>query len=228
MDHPRSHPNGGPAGLPHGLAFRRYSGRDFSRCTELSAGAWPITRLAVRDDLGMKRLLNCYTRTAVLSSTWHEVALCEGKVAGFLFGRINRRCGILHKIRMQIYMPCIALYFLLLVQRRMKDPSLFMSKFIETEGEARRSGKGFDGEVVLFVVDDAYRGRGIGRQLMNRFLAHAGESGAGVIYLYTDVESNWRFYEHYGYQLHATFNDPFVSYLRGEKLTGSVYKYRLK
>lgn len=55
-----------------------------------------------------------------------------------------------------------------------------------------------DSEVQLFVVDAAYRGQGLGRSLLGRFVDHLRAENKRTVYLYTNMVSNWRFYEKYG------------------------------
>jgi ribosomal protein S18 acetylase RimI-like enzyme len=66
--------------------------------------------------------------------------------------------------------------------------------------------KGCEGVVQALVVDDAWRGRGIGEALMHEAEAWAAGRGLGTTALYTRVDRDRAraFYERIGYRLKAT------------------------
>ena len=44
-----------------------------------------------------------------------------------------------------------------------------------------------------------------------------------TVYLYTDVESNWKFYDIYGFRKYREFHDYELSFLRGKKTMSFLY-----
>lgn len=55
-----------------------------------------------------------------------------------------------------------------------------------------------DAEMLVFAVDSAYRGRGIGRELFDRTVDSLSDEGAVDFYLHSDSSSSFTFYEHRG------------------------------
>jgi GNAT superfamily N-acetyltransferase len=81
----------------------------------------------------------------------------------------------------------------------------------------------------LLVVDDKFRGIGIGRQLLERHLEHARMKGVGVISVYTtDPGCNWGFYEAYGFKKAVEFDDDIGSYLEGVRSKGLIFTLDLR
>lgn len=60
------------------------------------------------------------------------------------------------------------------------------------------NGNSFDGEVVLFLVDETMRGRGVGRMLFDHAMQDFRLSGVNRYFLFTDTRCNVGFYNHRG------------------------------
>ncbi|MDO5852812.1 MAG: GNAT family N-acetyltransferase [Thermoplasmata archaeon] len=68
-----------------------------------------------------------------------------------------------------------------------------------TDAELLKSaGRGFDGELVLLIVSGDARGRGIGRKLYNLALDEFRSRGCREIFLFTDDDCGYGFYESSG------------------------------
>lgn len=57
------------------------------------------------------------------------------------------------------------------------------------------SGIGFEGELMLFIVDVACRGQGIGSVLYSKAVQYLRTQNCRRFFLYTDSSCTWRFYE---------------------------------
>lgn len=74
---------------------------------------------------------------------------------------------------------------------------------MERDGEAidalsARAASGYPAEVVLFMLDAAARGLGLGRRLFDQGLETMRGAGADRYFLYTDTTCTYTFYEHRG------------------------------
>lgn len=56
----------------------------------------------------------------------------------------------------------------------------------------------FDGEVSLLIVDKNYRGKGIGKKMINKIFEYAKEDNMKNIEILTDESCNFKFYENCG------------------------------
>lgn len=63
-------------------------------------------------------------------------------------------------------------------------------------------------EIVLFVIDEAYRGLGIGSILWRLFKDHCHDSNSEIIRVETNKLGASAFYEKIGFRFYANFNSP--------------------
>lgn len=86
-----------------------------------------------------------------------------------------------------------------------------------------------DGEVNMFATRTVYRGRGMGRKLMDTFIkAVKGKRGKGA-YVCTDTASSYHFYEAYGFTKKKEFKLRAFRYsLPGKNHKGLIYYLPLK
>lgn len=74
----------------------------------------------------------------------------------------------------------------------------------DTLGE--KDARFFDGEVNLFIVNQAFQGQGLGKQLMDRYMDFCRDNKLKSVFLWTDEDCNHSFYSRYGFSLHKRFN----------------------
>ena len=206
--------------------FRPYAARDADRCAALAADVWPIVRAVVATE-DLPRFMRLYIEVCQAAATRSEVACVDGQVAGFLLGRVSR--DVTWRQSVQMWWVLVKAGVKLFSGRygRVKRPFEFARCFLATEAKAQQLSAGSEAEVVLFVVGSQYQGLGLGRALLDRFVAAARQRGARLLTLYTDPLSNWRFYERYGFTRRATFVDDIDTYFRGEHTEGFVYELNL-
>lgn len=84
-------------------------------------------------------------------------------------------------------------------------------------------------EVTLFTSTKKYRGQGMGRDLMNTFVARVRERGLAGTSVCTDTSLSYRFYEIYGYRRERTFPMKAYKYsISNESFVGLIYYYPVK
>jgi GNAT superfamily N-acetyltransferase len=206
--------------------FRPYAARDADRCAALAADVWPIVRSVVATN-DLPRFMRLYLDVCRPAATRSEVACLDGQVAGFLLGSVRRDVTLSQQARMCIALLKAGLQLFLGRYGRVREPLQFAQRFLATEAKAQQLSTGSGAEVVLFVVGAQYQGLGLGRALLDRFVAAARQRGARLLTLYTDLLSNWKFYERYGFTRRATFVDDLDTYFRGERTEGFVYELKL-
>ena len=103
----------------------------------------------------------------------------------------------------------------------------YLNSMMKTNAQVESICRDFDSEVMLFIVDSNFRGKGIGRELMNHLVDYARNNGKKSVYLYTDIRSNRKFYEIYGFTKLADFHDYHLSYVLGKKTMSFIYKIDL-
>src|SRR5690554_3085481 len=103
----------------------------------------------------------------------------------------------------------------------------FLGSVILTTFKVELLCRKFDSEINLIVIDKEYRGLGIGTKLITRFLDKTKQKGSKSIYLYTDIESNWKFYEIYGFKRYRKFHDYELSFLKDKNICSFIYVYNI-
>ena len=213
----------------HGdVAFRSYRPSDLTVCGRLAKEAFPYGRGSEREN-SSKWTMEGYIESSLLYSTWSEVACVGDEVVGFLFGRIEKTWKGRNRFRPLITELAMTARFLL------RDPLMLarslglMWNVWITEAKLAEHRPESDAEIELLIVDSRHRGKGIGKQLADRFLGAAKNAGARVATLYTeDLQSNYRFYESYGFKRVDTFYDDVTSYFAGKPSTAIIYALDLK
>lgn len=123
------------------------------------------------------------------------------KVIGFIFGRCNK-VGIKTRLKYKakLFFVMLSLLFTKTGRRGLKINRI-TNKANKALYNALPNKNKPTCELVLFIVDEDYRGKAIGSKLESDFCDHLQNSGKKAVYLYTDTYSNYGFYERRGYEL---------------------------
>ncbi|UCG56238.1 MAG: GNAT family N-acetyltransferase [Phycisphaerales bacterium] len=202
--------------------YRPYIEDDLDRCAALAAEAWPVASAIAGD---IHSLMIAYVKLSLLFSDYSEVCCTDDQVVGFLFGRTDKK---FLSLRERFEFNKVSWGFLTGRYGTCKRRLRFGVSFIQTLTKVEFYGRRFDSEVELFVVGQEHRGQGIGQSLMNRFTGHLKQKNRKTLFVYTNMESNWTFYERYGFTKHRDFHDNNLSFLRGSKTCGYLYYYKLQ
>ncbi|TXT59380.1 MAG: hypothetical protein BAJALOKI1v1_1430004 [Promethearchaeota archaeon] len=206
------------------ITFRKYQMKDLAYCAKFAAQAWSmLSNVLLTNDIN--KLMRAYIKLGYYGATWHQVATISGEIVGFLFGRIEKDVSLLKTITSSLSSLFVLLKVLLGRYGRLKQPVLFIKKYLETESLVQANSPKTDAEIVLFAVSSKHQGMGLGRALMHRFLTTARKLQVRKIKVYTDPLSNWKFYEIMGFQKHASFTDTFNSHIERKNSEGYVYVY---
>jgi GNAT superfamily N-acetyltransferase len=209
------------------LSFRPFHPDDLSACAKFAADAWPVVSALVPGQDSVK-LMHGYIELARLPSTRLEVACISDKAVGLLFGRVDSDCTPATELKTLLASLRMGCRALLGRYGRIKKPLVLLRKGIATSALVKKHLPETDAVVKLFVVDSEHRGKGIGRALMDRFVAAAKSKGSRTIALHTDQLSSWWFYEKYGFKRWGTFTEIVSSYLKGKDMEGYTYVMELE
>ena len=203
------------------LHFREYTSNDLVRCAKLAAEAWPV-KDHISGGSERWRIMEAYVEIAVSWSNWTDVAcLDSGELVGLMFGEIRGRHVKGFPTRI-VYSEMNAGAKLVLGRYgRIKRLPTVLWNFLMVEMKLLVNRPYADAEVMLFLVDSKYRGKGIGSLLMDRFVDVAKQKGSTRISVYADDQaSNWRFYENYGFERAGVFYDNWSSYFNRTRSMG--------
>jgi GNAT superfamily N-acetyltransferase len=194
------------------LTFREYEKKDFERCVEITAAAWPeLTGGRAAADV----------EGYLWPATWRQLACIDTTPVGLLFGTIYSDLGALGKLKLPLMSATVNAKVLLGLYGKTPDRLAWIMGGIATEKDIRRGRAEADGKINLFVIDPAYRGKGIGKDLLQRFVEHAIGKGASRISVDSLEFESWGFYVKNGFtKLSATFRDALHSRIRNEDVKG--------
>jgi GNAT superfamily N-acetyltransferase len=203
-----------------GLTFRNYEKKDFQRCVEITANAWPeLTGGRAAADL----------EGYLWPSTWRLLACMDNIPVGLLFGTIYRDLGALRKLKVPLMHATVNAKVLLGLYGKIPDRLRWIFGGIATEKEIKRGRAEADGKIDFFVIDPAYHGKGIGKDLLQRFVEHAISRGASRLSVDSLEFESWGFYAKHGFiKLDATFRDILHSRIRNEDVRGYQFVMDLK
>ena len=172
-----------------------------------------------------KLVLEIYLRSCLEEQTYTKVVETQGKVIGILCGRSDAdykrsvwtpyTCGLLGRL-LKLHLTKEGSATI----KAYRDFSKIYKELIQGREED------FDGELTLLLVDENYRGTGIGKQLTQRFLNHMKKAGGQSIYVYTDTGCNYGFYDRLGF-VKAAKREEKIEVEKGNR-DMSVYLYYKK
>jgi ribosomal protein S18 acetylase RimI-like enzyme len=206
--------------------LREYQPGDMDGCSRLAWEAW-VADPEEPGEVVEPRVMEGYVRSFLVRSNWKVVISDSQGVIGFLFGRIGGSKGKGGGGSFANELGMIP-HFLFGVNDQHLSPVVLLHFFL-TEFKVLVNVPHSDAQINLIIVNSKHRGKGLGKKLMDGFIAAAKEAGCRLATLYTDDQmSNWKFYEVYGFRRVGTFHDNLTSYFAEERATGIVYALNLK
>ncbi len=210
------------------VSFRRYQPGDLSACARLARDAWPAGPAVASKDLELAGMEG-YMEYSMEASNWTDIAYTSEGLVGFLFGRIDGYHG--KEVPKRPALGEVPRMLGTVLDREDRRPRLlkFVWSLMLTELKLKLNTPRSDAAVEMFIVHSGFRGKGVGSELLDRFLRAARDAGSSLVTVYADeLMSNWRFYERRGFRRVATFHDNITSHYSGSKARGIVLALALK
>jgi len=144
------------------------------------------------------RLAHVYLYSCLANQTFTAVAIVDGKPCGIIMAKHIQKHHCPFSLNLQSLLAIVRL----LITREGREIYSFHGKIRNVDQELLDgSGKTYGGELSFFVLDEAVRGLGIGKQLYAAALTYMRQENIQSFYLlYTDSSCNYGFYEHRGMQ----------------------------
>ncbi|KNF07656.1 acetyltransferase [Gottschalkia purinilytica] len=206
------------------LIFREFKMTDFKDLCNLIDSTWNLNRF-IGNSEDTELATEIFLFTSLYSSTYTQVVEEDGKAVGLLFGRIDKELNFVKKSKYGFIIIGKLIKFLF---NRNEKLSLFyelIKRARDLTYIPRNLKKTFDGEVTLFVLDSSCRGKGIGKSLMNNFINVCRDKKLNKIYVFTDTECNYGFYEAYDFKRIRKRNNKYP--MKDGELNTEDYMYSL-
>ncbi|NEG70203.1 GNAT family N-acetyltransferase [Bifidobacterium choloepi] len=184
------------------VAYRTLQRDDYPTLTTLIQNAWHANEDC--SDEQAHRIAEADLEYCLARTTTARVATIHDSVIGVILGRIDSRetrRGSYNKHHRHVGTLLFPLHFSKTGRKlvdRLKAEHEADRRMLE---KAKREGAAYDAEIVLFIVDPAYRGQGIGGQLFDWMLGEFKAAGVKNYFLMTDTTSDFAFYDHQGMNL---------------------------
>ncbi len=206
--------------------LRDYRTDDLVRCQELINQAWDFDGNI--DHPNVAELAKDFYVNGSLAESRHYRVVEDGEVVlGLLFGAAgagekfdNGYGGVRGSLRL--------LSRLLRVRGwTFAEKRKWITAISAHERARMRVMRRSDAEITLLAVDEASRGSGLGRLLLDEYLGVCRSLGKARITVETDVHSNFGFYEHCGFKRVGAFDSPMNELFTGGSGESFVYELEL-
>nr|WP_122012518.1 GNAT family N-acetyltransferase [Maliibacterium massiliense] len=175
------------------LTFRAYRKQDFDMLVGLIRKTWHYD--AFSSPKTAAKLARVFLSSCLANHTFSRVALRDEKPVGIILGKdiAAYKCPFGARLK-QLW----AILSLLLSREGRRVSKIFGNVSGVDKALLEDCGKAYPAELVLFAVDPACRGEGIGKMLFQSFLDYMRAQRLKEFYLFTDTSCNYGFYEHQG------------------------------
>lgn len=166
-----------------------------------------------------QKLARVFLSSCLTNQTFSQVALENGKPVGIILGKNISAHKCSFSYRWKQICSLISLY---LTQEGRNASKIFGSvNGIDKELLAKCGP--YPAELALFVISPDCRGKGVGKQLYQRFLQYLKNEHLNSFYLYTDTSCNYGFYEHQGMVRRCEKEHIFTVNQKRSKMTFFIY-----
>lgn len=207
------------------ITFREFQDSDYSFCEQLVNQAWKFDQYLQPHEFSVLAKY-IYTMGSVAASNYRQVAMDGDSVIGFIFG-FNEQVPLakhsLLKLSSRLAILKRLLFMKGLAWRRKMD---FLNAMGLHEKNRLALVKRGQSEIVLFVVNPAYQGKGIGKQLFAGFREFCRHSDVSAIIVETNRLGAAQFYERIGFTLIGDFESPLHNLVTKDG-QACMYEYRL-
>jgi len=206
------------------VEIRDVKPQDIPAIKAVIAEAWDWISL-IEDVETLNSTISIYFNQVLYGGTFGRVAVLNDKVIGVIFGSMD---GKLPEYRMLMEDGTAhAVVLLGAPETDRKNIYEYLSK-VRAVYEELVSGfiGNYDGTLDFLVLTQEAQGLGIGKSLWMALKSYFEENNAASIYLYTDTECNFGFYEHCGFAKRAEQDITFA--LDGEDFQTSIFLYDIK
>lgn len=186
-----------------GEIVREYKASDYLQCEELVNQAWKFDKIFSPQALSVlaKRI---YTKGSILGSNYRKVVEVNGSLVGFIFG-LNENSK---KPRKNIRFGLGILWKLIWIKGGQPKNTDLLNAFKVHEQNKTGIVDTGRSEIVLFVVSNAYQGKGFGKKLWTGFKSECVKSGVRSVIVETNKLGGSGFYEQIGFKHLSNFESP--------------------
>ncbi|MFJ8356459.1 GNAT family N-acetyltransferase [Bacillus paramycoides] len=176
------------------VKYRSLVKEDYEPIKHLIGEAFGFNQF-ITDKKFLNSLLSFYLQSCILGSSFSKVAEKDNKIIGVILGDSEKDKNRLKKFHNTLSFA----YNTLKLFMTNKENREFLKAFIKVQKTYKELIKGkedhFQGCIQLFIVSEESRGLGVGKTLMHHLFQYMTKEDVTSLYLYTDNECNYGFYD---------------------------------
>ncbi|MGE7868491.1 GNAT family N-acetyltransferase [Bacillus paramycoides] len=176
------------------VKYRSLVKEDYEPIKHLIGEAFGFNQF-ITDKKFLNSLLSFYLQSCILGSSFSKVAEKDNKIIGVILGDSEKDKNRLKKFHNTFSFA----YNTLKLFMTNKENREFLKAFIKVQKTYKELIKGkedhFQGCIQLFIVSEESRGLGVGKTLMHHLFQYMTKEDVTSLYLYTDNECNYGFYD---------------------------------
>ena len=206
-----------------GLVFRDIQNADLSEIKEIIDKTWDWDDLFETQE-ALEATLGLYLNMVLYKSSFTKAAELNGKLVGVIMGYVEN-----DEPRGRMLMDDGALYALKLMNMIKSDRKAtykYLSKTQDVYKEMfEEVGVNYDANLVFFVVSEEVRGKHVGKCLWLELLDYFKQKDVRSVYLFSDTECNFGFYDYIGFTKRSEREVEFVFGGEPEDFTQTIFLY---
>ncbi|MFJ8452430.1 GNAT family N-acetyltransferase [Bacillus paramycoides] len=176
------------------VKYRSLVKEDYEPIKHLIGEAFGFNQF-ITDKKFLNSLLSFYLQSCILGSSFSKIAEKDNKIIGVILGDSEKDKNRLKKFHNSLSFA----YNTLKLFMTNKENREFLKAFIKVQKTYKELIKGkedhFQGCIQLFIVSEESRGLGVGKTLMHHLFQYMTKEDVTSLYLYTDNECNYGFYD---------------------------------
>lgn len=181
------------------VKYRNLVKEDYEPIKHLIGEAFGFNEF-ITDKKFLNSILNFYLHSCILGSSFSKVAEKDNKIIGVILGDSKK-----DKNRLKRFHNTVSFTFnTLKLFMTNKENREFLKAFIKVQKTYKELIQGkedhFQGCIQLFIVSEESRGLGVGTSLLNHLFQYMTKEEVTSLYLYTDNECNYEFYDRQNFQ----------------------------
>jgi len=183
------------------IELRTLEIKDLGAIKEIINEVWDFASL-IQSDKVLDATLALYFNSVIMNATFAEVALFAGELVGVIFGSIE---GAKPKFLHMLENPSAITMTLMQAsddERRgiceyFGKQSAVYDELLELQNET------YDGCLDFIILSERVQGKGVGKALWNSLTTYFKEHDVSKLYVFTDTDCNYGFYDHLGFTRRA-------------------------
>lgn len=208
------------------ITYRKIEKSDYEIVKDMINKAFKFEGFIDNIDV-LHKSLNIYLHSCLSATTFSSVAIKDGHVIGFILGSAKNKNTLLNFSKHTLVLG-YSLLSLLLKSKEDKKSLTDYKKILAAYDKLMENRKNdFEGCIELFIVSDECQGLGVGKKLVSQLISYMKESSVSNLYLYSDSNCNYGFYDSQGFNQTDSIPVPLGTSEKSIILDVYLYSYNL-